>query len=607
MTAAVVCAGVIVFAGLLRVQAAPGDPVSLWSNQVTPAVINMGDPQSLELGLKFRTTTTGDVTGVKFYKSSGNLGEHIGNLWDTNGNNLATVTFTDESASGWQTATFEYPVRIAADTTYVVSYFAPQGNFSMDSGYFATSSHTNGPLTALQDGIDGANGVYAYNGSSTYPANPSSSDNYWVDVVFVPQHVKAPVNLKAEQSEQSIHLNWSADLSSVTASKYVVLRDDVEIGEVEGTVFEYLDATSLQPGVTYTYAVKAVDADDVATGPSNSITMTYIAANPSVKVIDSANVITDPEWFRQVYDDGVRLYVMHSTAWGTCTPWYNTQNQLGMALDAGLKIAVYTRDPNCWENGILAAGPYKDKLQFFALDAETDPGVPITRQMVDGVKSLNVRPVIYSGSGMWGGIQGATANDFADVPLWDTDTSYADYEYWQPNYLSPNPVRYGGWNTPNTMRIGVQQEFEYELRGVYVDLNSFDASFLTVGETPVEPPQDPETPVTPTVPVAPIVAGGSSSGSMSSTSSQTKSSIDRSAQLGGSVAQGATNEVTSDPAVQSTQNVIDSEQANATKDTAKIDEQPTEENDLKFSSFVIAGAGVVAVIVIVAVLVFRRI
>jgi len=203
-----------------------------------------------------------------------------------------------------------------------------------------------------------------------------------------------------------------------------------------------------------------------------------VSLNPSVKVIDSANIITDPEWFQQVYRDGFRLYVMHSTAWGTCTPWDYTQPQLKMALDAGLKIAVYTRDPNCWQAGIAAAGPYQDQLQFFALDIETEPGIAVTRAMVDGVAATGVRPVIYTGSGMWPTVQGATADHFADIPLWDAATTHLDYSNWQANYQTPKPVSYNGWNQPKTMRIGAQQQLEYTLRGINVDLNSFDATFL---------------------------------------------------------------------------------------------------------------------------------
>ncbi|WP_284762553.1 hypothetical protein [Arthrobacter sp. efr-133-R2A-63] len=196
----------------------------------------------------------------------------------------------------------------------------------------------------------------------------------------------------------------------------------------------------------------------------------------SVKVLDTTAAITDPDWFRQAYAEGFRLYVMHSTAWGTCTPWQQTQAQLKMALDAGLKIAVYTRDASCWENGIKAAGPYVSQLQFFALDIEPG-GSLVTRAMVDGVRSLGVRPVIYSGSGMWPGLMG-NSTAFSDVPLWDTDTSNLNYARWTADYLAPAPVQYGGWNTASTMRVGIQQKFEHTLNGINVDLNSFNVSFL---------------------------------------------------------------------------------------------------------------------------------
>lgn len=221
-------------------------------------------------------------------------------------------------------------------------------------------------------------------------------------------------------------------------------------------------------------APPAVPQPAAAAAPA--VVVPQAAPNGSVKVLDTTAAITDPAWFRQAYAEGFRLYVMHSTVWGTCTPWQQTQAQLKMALDAGLKIAVYTRDASCWEAGIKAAGPYMSQLQFFALDVE--PGSsPVTRAMVDGVRGLGVRPVIYSGSGMWPGLMN-NSTAFSDVPLWDANASNINYASWTANYLAPAPVQYGGWNTTGTMRVGIQQKFEHTLNGINVDLNSFSASFL---------------------------------------------------------------------------------------------------------------------------------
>jgi hypothetical protein len=201
-------------------------------------------------------------------------------------------------------------------------------------------------------------------------------------------------------------------------------------------------------------------------------------AIPSVKAIDSAMIIDSQSWFDEAYADGVRLYVMHAVKWGSCEPWAKTEPQLAMALKAGMKIAVYTRNPKCWENGILAAGALREHLQFFAIDIETDPGVPATAAMVSGVQAMGVRPVIYSGSAMWQKIMGEHLKEFSAVPLWDGDARPEAHSKWVSDVLSPPPVAYGGWNTFWNMRIGVQQAFEYTMHGVPVDLNSFDGSFL---------------------------------------------------------------------------------------------------------------------------------
>jgi len=126
----------------------------------------------------------GSITGIRFYKGSGNTGTHVGNLWSASGTKLASVTFGSETASGWQQANFATPVAITAGTVYVASYLAPAGHYAGDGGYFATTGVDNGPLHALKNGVSGGNGVYAYGATSSFPANTFNSANYWVDVVF---------------------------------------------------------------------------------------------------------------------------------------------------------------------------------------------------------------------------------------------------------------------------------------------------------------------------------------------------------------------------------------------------------------------------------------
>jgi hypothetical protein len=162
-----------------------GCPCSIWPASAVPGTPADSDTTAVEVGLKFRADVAGRVTAVRFYKGSGNGGTHVGHLWSATGTLLGTVTFTGETATGWQTATFATPVPVAAGTTYVVSYYAPTGRYAGDSGYFTTGVD-NGPLHALRDGVDGANGVYRYGAGGGFPTNTWGSANYWVDVVFNP-------------------------------------------------------------------------------------------------------------------------------------------------------------------------------------------------------------------------------------------------------------------------------------------------------------------------------------------------------------------------------------------------------------------------------------
>jgi hypothetical protein len=158
-------------------------PCSVFPASATPATITVQDASAIELGMKFTSDVNGTVTGVRFYKGPSNTGTHVGNLWSSSGQLLATVTFTNETASGWQQATFAQPVAITAGTIYVVSYHTSVGFYSVNGGYF-TSAYDNAPLHGVANSTS-ANGVYAYGGTQ-FPNQSYNASNYWVDVVFSP-------------------------------------------------------------------------------------------------------------------------------------------------------------------------------------------------------------------------------------------------------------------------------------------------------------------------------------------------------------------------------------------------------------------------------------
>ena len=89
--------------------------VNLLANLTPSADAQDSDP--LEVGLAFAPSVAGQVTGVRFYKGTGNGGVHTGSLWGPDGTRLATVAFTGESAVGWQSAHFDAPVEVKSGTT----------------------------------------------------------------------------------------------------------------------------------------------------------------------------------------------------------------------------------------------------------------------------------------------------------------------------------------------------------------------------------------------------------------------------------------------------------------------------------------------------------
>ncbi|WP_239169999.1 DUF4082 domain-containing protein [Actinoplanes xinjiangensis] len=158
-------------------------PCTTYTSFDVPTNVDSHDGSANELGAKFRVSVPATATGVRFYKAPTNTGTHIGKLWTTSGQLLASGNFTNESASGWQTMQFSQPVQLAANTTYIVSYYTPTGHYSYTSAYFKAKGAGDGVVKQLQSGVSGANGVYKYGSGGGFPNSSWNDTNYWVDVV----------------------------------------------------------------------------------------------------------------------------------------------------------------------------------------------------------------------------------------------------------------------------------------------------------------------------------------------------------------------------------------------------------------------------------------
>lgn len=161
-----------------------GTNTSLWDNTTVPSTPLENDGQAVEVGMKFRVSVSGVVKSIRFYKGSNNdASTYTLKIYQNSSRALlASVTYSNTTATGWQTVDLPAPLALTVGTTYVVSCYSPSGNYSNNLNYFSTA-RTNGPLTGLANGTDGNNGVYKY-GTAGFPTSSYRSSNYWVDVVF---------------------------------------------------------------------------------------------------------------------------------------------------------------------------------------------------------------------------------------------------------------------------------------------------------------------------------------------------------------------------------------------------------------------------------------
>jgi hypothetical protein len=272
-------------------------PCSLYGQNYVPYVTSDSDSTPTEVGVKFQSSISGWVAGVRFYKGTGNNGTHTGSLWSSTGTQLVTGTLTNETASGWQTLTFGNPVQISANTTYIVSYYAPDGHYALDfehlypafTGSPYLSPLYSPPLSALRAGVNVANGVYN-SGGPGFPTSTYQGSAYGVDVIFTTtQPAGAPPTVASVTPPVGSASNPVSVAPTVTFSKAVVPSSvSVTVKDAAGTavsgstsfnaadtVATFTPASQLAAGTAYTVTVSgAQDSSGQAMTSPYSFTFT---------------------------------------------------------------------------------------------------------------------------------------------------------------------------------------------------------------------------------------------------------------------------------------------------------------------------------------------
>ncbi len=268
-----------------------------WPATAVPTNPSVNDPGPLEVGVKFRTDVDGQVTGVRFYKGTNNTGTHVGSVWSSSGQRLATATFTNETATGWQQVTFATPLAVTANTVYVASYFAPNGGYAGDNFYFTNNGVDNGSLHLLQDGVSGGNGVYVYAGASSFPTQSFRSTNYWVDVVFegggAPDTTPPTVTSTTPAS--------GSTAVAVTSTVRAVFSEAIDPATVGGSTFELRNAANAVVASTVTYdaatrTATLAPSSSLATSSSYTATVRGGTTDPRIKDLAGNALASSVSW-----------------------------------------------------------------------------------------------------------------------------------------------------------------------------------------------------------------------------------------------------------------------------------------------------------------------
>jgi hypothetical protein len=168
-------------------KACPNSPTkasTLWSSSLQPKVASSSTDSAATLGVMVVPNKSGQITGIAFWKGTGNDGVHTASLW-TDSKRLASGTFQKETASGWQWLTLAHPVQVKAGQHVLATYRAPEGHFAYTPGAITPGGVCSGALRAT----DGT--LWMSHGGSRHHST-SRTTNYFVNLRFVPTGGTAP-------------------------------------------------------------------------------------------------------------------------------------------------------------------------------------------------------------------------------------------------------------------------------------------------------------------------------------------------------------------------------------------------------------------------------
>jgi len=302
-------------------QPCASSPCAAWNSSTVPSIPAVNDPNPVELGVKFTVDLSGTITGVRFYKGSTNTGAHVGHLWTSTGQLLASAQFQNETASGWQQVNFATPVAVTAGTVYIASYYAPNGNYAAtNSPEFSTSGVDAPPVHLLRSGVSGANGVYVYGAGGGFPTNSFNATNYWVDVVFATGTGSGTDTTPPTVTAQSPAVGATGVAATATVS--ATFNEALDAATVNTSTFELRNAANALVAATVSYnatnrTATLTPGTALTAGATYTATVKGGATDPRVKDVAGNALAANITWSFTIAPAGTQACSGVTSIWPT--------------------------------------------------------------------------------------------------------------------------------------------------------------------------------------------------------------------------------------------------------------------------------------------------
>jgi hypothetical protein len=142
------------------------------------------DDKPVTVGIRFAPKVPGEIRGVRFFLTGSTIpatGYPVA-IWSAEGVRLGSgkATAGQNPASGWLTGPLDRHLRVEPNRTYVATYFAPGGHYSVVADGLSRERETP-YLRGLSRG-----GVRTSGSSEAFPAEAAGGASFNVDVIFVP-------------------------------------------------------------------------------------------------------------------------------------------------------------------------------------------------------------------------------------------------------------------------------------------------------------------------------------------------------------------------------------------------------------------------------------